>query len=136
MRPRTHDQGYGDLTELNRDGIILKSIGPEFLSSFANDYLELIGTSSAIYEVNGDYAFGIFSSGWCQMMDRASRKLCNTADNLEALNSGQWLCHESCWTDCSKEAIARRAGMDIACSGGLRLYAGTDPCEWESRGGD
>jgi PAS domain S-box-containing protein len=122
LQAEAHDQGYGDLTELNRDGAIIQLIGPELLQSVANDYLELLGTSSAIYEANGDYAFGTFSSGWCRMMDRASRRLCDPSDNVQALQSGKWLCHESCWTCCAREAIAKRSPMDIACHGGIRLY--------------
>ncbi len=118
-----HDQGYGDLTELNRDGVILKSVGLERLQGLAEDYLDLLGTSSAIYEANGAYAYGLFSSGWCRMMDCASRNPCATSNNVAALNSGRWLCHESCWTDCCKQVVANGAPVDIACHGGIRMYA-------------
>ncbi len=117
------DQGYGDLTALNHCGRIAEAIDKHVLHSIASEYLDLMGTSSAIYEKNGDYAYGIFSSSWCRLMDRASRNLCHTEDNRTALKCGKWLCHESCWTICSKQAIDKRAPMDIECNGGIRLYA-------------
>ncbi len=119
----TDSQGYGDLTALNRAGLIFSSIDKHVLRGIASEYLDLLDTSSAIYEKNGDYAFGIFSSLWCRLLDRASRKLCNTDDNAQALASGKWLCHESCWTDCSKQAIDTGAPADILCNGGIRLYS-------------
>ncbi len=115
--------GYGDLTGLNHEGRIRKAVSHEMLASIVSEYLDLLGTSSAIYEANGDYAFGLFDSCWCRMLDQATRRLCGTGDNAAALASGLWRCHESCWTGCSKEAIARRAPVDVECHGGLRLYS-------------
>jgi PAS domain S-box-containing protein len=114
---------YSDLTSLNRGGLISTSIDTSILRGIASEYLDLLETSSAIYEINGDYALGLFSSSWCSMMYSASRRLCQTDDNATALASGRWLCHESCWSKASQKAIESKGPVDIECQGGIRLYA-------------
>ena len=114
---------YGDVTSLNTSRLLMDSVGKDTLNQIAGDAIDLLDTSVAIYETNGDYAFGMFSSGWCRFMDAVSRSLCRTDDNLEALNCGKWLCHESCWNDSAKGAIETGQSTDTACVGGIRLYA-------------
>lgn len=111
------------LPAVSREGPIAKSVSGEMLASIVDEYLDLLGTCSVIFEANGDYAFRLFHSGWCQLLDRASRKMCGAEGSAQAVRSGRLLCAESCWTACAKRAMAERAAADVECCGGLRLYA-------------
>jgi PAS domain S-box-containing protein len=119
----TFEPIYGDITTYNQDRTILNALGADTLSGIVNDFMGLLETSSAVCERNGDYAAGIFSSGWCRFLDNASFNLCNTDDIKQALNCGKWICHESCWSEASIKAIENGIPTDIECGGGIRLYA-------------
>ena len=121
-------QPYGDLTKLNRSRRILDAVGRDMLQDIVSDYLDTLNTSAAIYEADGSYAVGIFSSGWCRMMDSASRNLCGDVSDISALSSGKWLCHESCW-DASRRSIETGKPTEAetdgvrGCHGGIFIYA-------------
>lgn len=119
----TFVQSYGDPKKHNADPTILNMVGAETLNSIINDFMGLLETSAAVYEKNGDYAAGVLSSGWCRFLDSASLKLCNTPESKQALGCGKWCCHESCWSEVSKKAIANGMPTDMECAGGIRLYA-------------
>jgi PAS domain S-box-containing protein len=116
-------QPYGDLAELNTHGLIRTAVGGAVLTDIVSDFLDLLETSASIYEKNGDYALHLVASGWCRLLDAASRSLCPDGDNRRALGCGRWLCHESCWTDTARRVIDSGHSLDRACAGGLRTCA-------------
>ncbi len=115
-------QPYGDLVQLNTKRLIVDSVRADVLTDIIDADVDLLESSAAIYELNGDYAAGILSSGWCRFLDATSRSLCETDDNKEAIESGQWRCHESCW-ETSKASIDKGEPVDLPCLGGIRILA-------------
>jgi PAS domain S-box-containing protein len=114
---------YGDVLQYNRQRTILDGVGRDNLADMAEDIMALLDSSFAVYESNGDYAYGVFKSGWCRVMDNAGFRLCGTDDAEKALRCGKWLCHENCWNDSAKAAIEAGKPTDIECAGGINLYA-------------
>ena len=126
-------QPYGDLTELNSEQTILRTVGKELLVNVAGDALHLIGTSGAVCEKNGDYASCLVASDWCRFLDQASRGRCAATDNRAALASGEWHCRES-GKEVSSLAMQTGKPADIPCKGGINLYAAPIKVDGETVG--
>jgi len=114
---------YGDLTNYNRQGKILKAIGKEMLKKVGEEYLSLTDSFTSIFEIDGSYALNLCLSKWCKLLSESSRKQCNTNDNSKAIQSKKWLCYESCWTNSALKAIKEKKTVDTVCEGGLCLYS-------------
>ena len=126
-------QPYGDLTELNTEGTILRTVGKDLLVNVAGDALHLIGTSGAVCERNGEYASCLVASDWCRFLDQTSRDRCGTTDNRAALASSKWHCRES-GREASIRAMETGKPVDMPCNGEINLYAAPIKVDGETVG--
>lgn len=116
-------QPFGELTNLNTSRLILDSVGLALLSDIVSDLQDLLGTSCAVYERNGDYALSFCASGWCRHLALRSRELGAGSDNGLAPRSGRWHCHESNWNVAARYSMETGQPVDVASRSGLRLFA-------------
>lgn len=114
---------YGSLMQINESRRILDATGEEVLLDIGREHLVLLDTSAAVFEKNGDYAIRIIQCGWCRCLNEASRRLCTTDNDREALRCGKWLCHESTWSRAACIAIDTGKSVDVECDGGMHVYA-------------
>ncbi len=113
---------FGELTQLNRSRLIQESIGLTVLRDMLGGYLDLLGTSAAVFERNGDYAYRMVALGWCRLLDSASRALCKTENTATALSCGKWLCHESGFK-MAETAMLSQEPVEGQCHCGMWNYA-------------
>lgn len=107
----------------NTEGEILRSTGESLLLEIMCDYLYILESSGIVMECDGSPALTVFRSEWCRFLHGASRSLCGTLSTEEAMESGQWLCHQDCFVNSAKVALETGKPVDIECSGGIRIYA-------------
>ncbi len=100
----------------------IQVLGQETINNIMDEYLDLLDSSAAVFELNGSYLGSRASSGWCKLLNDTSRESCGTDDEQAAMASGKWHCHESCWK-ASKTSIERSKPVDIGCLGGIHIYA-------------
>lgn len=115
------DTTLPDLSQLNKEGLLLHYIGKDILMDEAKDYLNRLESATIIVERNGDFALGLFQSEWCKIMHQETRKLCGTDDLIECIHSKKWLCYESCLKP-AKKAMEENRIVDEVCDGGIHLY--------------
>ncbi|HPN38143.1 MAG TPA: PAS domain S-box protein [Melioribacteraceae bacterium] len=97
-------------------GLIYDNINKEILQGIMFDYLQLLESSSIVFERDGSYALGIFQSDWCINLHE-SKKL------RKNLNNGNrcTICFYNEWEFCGKVAIEKKTIVTYKCEAGIEI---------------
>ncbi len=96
-------------------GLIYNNIGLDVLKEIVFDYLNLLETSSIIFESDGKYALGIFISDWCINLHESTKLKRN-----EFTKQNCTICYYNEWEMCGKQAILKKENINYECQAGIK----------------
>ncbi len=99
-------------------GLIFENINKEVLQGIMFDYLQLLESSSIIFEQDGSYALGIFQSDWCINLHESKRLRKN-----EFTNGRCSICFYNEWEMCGKVAINKKEPIKHKCEAGIEIFS-------------
>ena len=101
-------------------GLVAATVPPEVLDSVVSDLMDLLGTSTGIFEADGEYVTGEFQSAWCRLLSGSFRVPCPPLG--DGMPSPDCLCRDH-WVQAAREAIATGHPVDAPCAGGIRTFS-------------
>lgn len=97
-------------------GLIFNNLGLDVLKEIIFDYLNLLETSSIIFESDGSYALGIFISEWCINLHESKKLRKNEFTEKNCTN-----CYYDEWEMCGKQALIKKEKFEYECKSGIKI---------------
>ena len=102
---------------------LLDIVDKDTLLDIQDSYMGYPGLSGGIYDISGECIALHAASGYCEFLNKASRKLCGDVENDKAaISSGKWICYEHCCS-VNLECIRSEKPVEHECPGGILIYA-------------
>ncbi len=100
----------------HQNGLIMQSMGQQGLVSIIHEASELLRSSAAVFERNGDCAFMMLTSDWCRLMNSS------TTAGLPTVESGKLNACLACSRSEGLKAMGLATPTESMCTCGLHLY--------------
>lgn len=115
------DAACGQMPGTCRNGLILNAVGRDVLRDITREFMDLLGTSSAVFEADGECVLRIFASNWCREL---AHEGCGAAGgDGEGEEPGRSECRDVCLSEGGRRSVESRSAVDAPCPCGLRLHA-------------
>ncbi len=98
-----------------------EAIDEKTLTTLQRMLMQFLHSSTALYEADGTYVYGVFEGEYCELLNKVSYE--NEGSNEEeVIGFKKWICQEDCW-NMSRLSIQDKEPIEMECSGGIKVYA-------------